>query len=145
MGKNYKQYPNYNKQNKGTITDYKQKKDKRNDITSRMTPQKMKYITVYNKTFEVEDTTETFFLAMEINRTVSEMEQDNNQDIVECFDYIKEFLLKCLGEKQYKEFMNLKLNFENTMTFFTELISIIFTDELSEQTIEDVAKKNNLM
>ena len=41
--------------------------------------------------------------------------------------------------------MNLKLNFENTMTFFTELISIIFTDELSEQTIEDVAKKNNLM
>lgn len=143
MGKNYNRQYQQNR-NKNTISDFKQKKDKKNNITNRMKPQILKYLTVYDKTFEIEDTTETFMLALQIQKLSNEM-QDENGDTIEFFDCIQEFLHEVLGEKQYQEFIDLRLSFENTMIFFSELMSVVFTDELSEQTITDAAKKNNLM
>lgn len=143
MGKNYNQQFTQNR-NRNTISDHKQKKTKLNDITSRLKPKKYKYLSVYNKTFEIEDTTETFLLALQIQKISNEMQEENG-DTIEFFDCIKDFLYKVLGEKQYKELMDLKLSFENTMIFFSELMSVLFTDELSEETIEQAAKKNNLI
>ena len=143
MGKNYNQQFTQNR-NRNTISDHKQKKNKLNDITSRLKPKKYKHISVYNKTIEIEDTTETFLLALQIQKIANEMQEENG-DTIEFFDCIKDFLYKVLGDKQYEELMKLKLSFENTMIFFSELMSVLFTDELSEETITDVAKKNNLI
>lgn len=143
MGKNYNQQFTQNR-NRNTIYDHKQKKTKLNDITSRLKPKKFKHISVYNKTFKIEDTTETFLLALQIQKISNEMQEENG-DTIEFFDCIKDFLYKVLGEKQYDELMELKLSFENTMIFFSELMSVLFTDELSNETIEQAAKKNNLI
>lgn len=130
MNNNYnKQYPNYKQQNKQNNI---KEKNKFHDITDRLNPNDVEHIKVKDKVFEIEQTSETFLLAREMEKIANEM-QENNASIDEFVETIQDFFKEVLGEEQYKEYKKLRLSFNNEMIFLQEVMSICFTGQLSDQ------------